>query len=72
MRPPIRPNLTLLQNALDQTEGVGAIRADEWERQVLGRLESLSDEELRGDAAAFLERRQDAELLSIENLRSVL
>jgi len=71
-RPPITPNLTLLQNALDQTEGVGAIRADTWQNQVRVRLESLRDEDLRRDAAAFLERRQDAELLSMENLRSVL
>jgi predicted nucleotidyltransferase component of viral defense system len=71
-RPPITPNLTLLQNALDQTEGVGAIRADSWRSQVRARLELLSDEDLRRDAAAFLERRQDAELLSMENLRSVL
>ena len=71
-RPPITPNLTLLQNALDQTEGVGAIHADNWRSQVRARLESLSDEDLRRDAAAFLERRQDAELLSMENLRSVL
>ena len=71
-RPPITPNLTLLQNALDQTEGSGAIRADTWKTQVLARLESLSDEDLRRDAAAFLERPQDAMLLSLENLRSVL
>lgn len=71
-RPPITPNLTLLQNALDQTEGVGAISADRWKTHVLARLDSLSDEDLRQDAAAFLERRQDAMLLSMENLRSAL
>ena len=71
-RPPITPNLTLLQNALDQTEGVGTIGADNWKTHVLAQLESWSDEDLRQDAAAFLERRQDAMLLSMENLRSAL
>jgi len=71
-RPPIAPNLALLQSALDQTEDAGAIRAVDWKEHARARLESLSSEDLRQDAAAFLERRQDAEILSIENLRSVL
>ena len=48
------------------------IRNADWKTQVLARLESLSDDDLRQDAAAFLERRRDAMLLSMENLRSVL
>jgi len=70
--PPISPNLILLQAALDQTQGVGAFRAEGWKAHVRARLELLTDEELERDAAPFLERREDVEMLSIENLRSVL
>jgi hypothetical protein len=72
MLPPVAPHMALLQNALDQTEGAGKISADGWEEQLRTRLESLSGEELQRDAAPFLERRKDAEMLSIENLRLVL
>jgi predicted nucleotidyltransferase component of viral defense system len=71
-RPPVEPNLTLLQNALDQTEGAGTIPAGDWTEHARSRLESMSADELRQDAAAFLERRGDAGILSIESLLSVL
>ena len=71
-RPPIVPNLTLLQNSLDQTQGVGKIDAGIWKEQVRVRLDSLDEFDLAQDAAAFLERREDAALLTMENLRSVL
>jgi predicted nucleotidyltransferase component of viral defense system len=71
-RPPIHPNLALLQNALDQTEGAGVINAGQWKEHLLARLDTLTDEDIRQDAVPFLERRQDAMLLSMENLRSVL
>jgi predicted nucleotidyltransferase component of viral defense system len=71
MVPPVSPNMTLLQNALDQTEGVGAISALSWEEHVRARLESLSEGDLQQDAAQFLERRKDADMLTIENIRLV-
>jgi len=71
MLPPVDPNLTLLQNALDQTEGAGSISAGDWQERVRARLESLSEEELQRDAAPFLERRRDARILTIANIRSL-
>jgi predicted nucleotidyltransferase component of viral defense system len=71
-RPPVAPNLTLLQGALDQTQGVGVIDASDWKEHVRARLDALGDEDLGRDAAPFLERRQDAAILTTENLRSVL
>ena len=71
-RPPVTPNLVLLRNALEQTEGAGTLRAENWKELVLERLESSDTAAIARDAAPFLERPQDAELLSIENLRSVL
>ena len=29
-RPPVAPNLTLLQHALDQTQGLGRVEASQW------------------------------------------
>ena len=66
------PNLVLLRHALEQTEGPGARRGENWKELVLERLESSNAAAIARDAAPFLERPQDAELLSIENLRSVL
>ena len=71
-RPPIVPNLTLLQNSLDQTQGTGEIDADSWKEQVRARLDALGELDLAQDAAAFLERREDAALLTLQNLRTVL
>jgi predicted nucleotidyltransferase component of viral defense system len=70
--PPVEPNLALLQNALDQTEGAGAIRADRWQERVRARLESLDEEELQREVAPFLERPRDARILTIDNLKSVI
>ena len=70
-RPPIAPNLTLLQNSLDQTQGAGKIDAALWKEQVRARLDTLGELDLAQDAAAFLERREDAALLTRPNLRSV-
>ncbi len=71
-RPPIAPNLTLLQNSLDQTQGAGKVDAGHWNEQVRTRLDALGEFDLAQDAAPFLERREDAALLTLQNLRSVL
>lgn len=71
-RPPVEPNLVLLQNALDQTEGKGALQAGAWRGLARSRLEKLGDTTLREDARPFLEHPADAELLRKENLLNVL
>ncbi len=71
-RPPVEPNLVLLQNALDQTQGPGALESGRWRRHVLERLEALDVSKLGPDVRPFLERPRDADLLTEENLRSVL
>lgn len=71
-RPRVEPNLVLLQNALDQTAGPGVLSADAWPRSVRERLETLKDEDLREDVAPFLERPQDAEMLTRTHLASIL
>jgi predicted nucleotidyltransferase component of viral defense system len=70
-RPPVAPNLELLQNALDQTGGPRR-RAADWRKLVRTRLRSLDAESVARDARPFLERPRDADLLTGDNLRALL
>lgn len=60
--PPQEPNLALLQNALDQTRGAGALDASQWRRLVRERFESFDLNALLDDVRPFLERKEDAGL----------
>jgi predicted nucleotidyltransferase component of viral defense system len=71
-RPPVEPNLTLLKSALAQTEGERAFPAETWSTRLLGRLRTIQVESLARDVRPFLERPQDAGLLTPEYLRSIL
>lgn len=71
-RPPITPNLTLLQNALDQTQGAGEYGADQWATILRNKLETLDTRRLIDDVQSFLERPEDRRLLERENLVAVL
>lgn len=67
-RPPVAPNVAQLQNALDQTQGAGVCDAQSWLALVRARLESLDIDAVLADVRPFLERPQDAALLTRENL----
>jgi len=71
-RPPVTPNLVLLQNALDQTEGKGAVDGSRWTRSLLDRLKSLDMSALAADVQPFLERPADVQYLTAEHLRTLL
>ena len=71
-RPPVEPNLVLLQNALVQTLGKNAPDAADWRRHSLATLARLDCATLREDVAPFLEHSGEADLLSVENFRTVL
>ena len=71
-RPPVEPNLIMLQNALDQTEGLGAVDGSRWTRHLLQRIGTLDTSRLASDVRPFLERPADADLLAARNFRSVL
>ena len=71
-RPPVTPNLPLLQNALDQTEGAGTRQAHNWKTLTKARIESFDPKALAADVRPFLERPQDAALLNQENLLTLL
>jgi hypothetical protein len=67
-RPPVEPNLPLLQNALDQTHRPAKYDAREWQSLVSRRLASIDIKDIAGDVQPFLEHPQDASLLTRENL----
>jgi hypothetical protein len=71
-RPPVSPNLGLLQNALDQTQGAGRQDARHWEILVRERLGSIDLDAIAEDVRHFLERSKDAALLTRENLLGLL
>ena len=71
-RPPLQPNLHLLQNALDQTQGAGRYRAADWRALLSARLADLDTRALARDVQPFLERPEDAALIDRANLEAVL
>lgn len=71
-RPPLAPNVALLQHALDQTGRVGSLDARSWRKLVRVRLESLDMEAIADDVRPFLERPEDAALLTRDNLVGLL
>lgn len=72
VRPPIAPNLVLLQNALDQTQGKSAFSAAGWPDHLKYRLAELDLAKIRDEIEPFLEREGDAELITKENILGLL
>ncbi|MCJ7622140.1 MAG: nucleotidyl transferase AbiEii/AbiGii toxin family protein [Anaerolineaceae bacterium] len=67
------PNLILLNNALDQTGWKGKdLSKDTWRKAVQHRIEAMSWERVIDDVAPFLEKEAELELLTQENLLSLL
>jgi len=71
-RPLTEPNLVLLQNALDQTQGAGTFRAEDWREMLFEKVLGLDFPQLLQDVEPFLERPQDAGLLTLAHFQSFL
>jgi len=71
-RPPVDPNLPLLQAALNQTQGGGRLDALAWKELVQARLTALNMQAVSEDVSPFLERPQDAAFLTHDNLAALL
>ncbi len=71
-RPAMTPNTRLLQNALDQTQGVDVFRSRDWRGLLLDKLQELDFARLVLDVEPFLERPQDARLLTADHFQSLL
>lgn len=71
-RPQPQPNFVLLQNALNQTQGVGVFDSGKWKGYVCDKIATLDIGKIREDVQPFLERQEDAELITMENLESLM
>ena len=71
-RPPVAPNVTLLRNALEQTQGADHEDAQQWTEAVKNRLLVLDMKALLEDVGPFLERPTDASMITRENLLALL
>jgi len=71
-RPPVAPNLTLLGNALEQTQGAEHEDARRWTEAVRARLLAMDMKALLQDVGPFLERPTDAGMISRDNLLALL
>jgi hypothetical protein len=67
------PNFTLLNTALAQTGWTGpAVTAGNWRTLLIGRFDKFNWESARVDVQQFLERPEDARLITRENLESLV
>jgi hypothetical protein len=67
------PNLTLLNNALQQTDWSGEDLTTQTWREIIGdRVRTLTWDQLLADVGPFLEPGTDTELLTQENVLQVL
>ena len=67
------PNFTFLNNALAQTRRPGPkLTVANWRRIVMKRMEDIHWDRAVKDVSPFLERSQDVNLLTLENVRKLL
>jgi hypothetical protein len=71
-RPLIEANVKLLQEALNQTHRAGKYDARKWRDLVGDKLSALDMKAIAADVSPFLERPQDAALLTRDNLSVIL
>ncbi len=71
-RPPVAPNLELLGSALEQARGRGHDDAADWPSLVRERLAALDMDAVARDVRPFLERPEEARLLTRDNLARLL
>jgi len=67
------PNLVLLNNALEQTGWKkGELTVDSWRKVIRKRLKDLNWDRVVDDVAPFLEKEAELELLTLDNIKSLL
>ena len=71
-RPSTEPNLVLLQNALDQTQNEGTFSARDWREMLSTKVLGMDFSKLLQDVEPFLERPQDASLLTAAHIRTLM
>ncbi|HMP75223.1 MAG TPA: nucleotidyl transferase AbiEii/AbiGii toxin family protein [Kiritimatiellia bacterium] len=71
-RPPVAPNLDLLQHALDRSQGVGQMDARRWPTLARERLLALDMRAMADEVSPFLERKRDIQFVNTETLDQLL
>jgi hypothetical protein len=71
-RPPIQPNLDMLQNALDQTQGTGRFDGASWKGLLQERIEHMEMRKLLNDVEAFLEHPSEKDLFTRDTFLGLL
>jgi hypothetical protein len=71
-QPRVTPNLTQLRNALDQTQGKGVADAQQWRKAIASRLDEIDCNVLANDVQPFLERPDEASLLTRDTFLAAL
>lgn len=67
------PNLVMLNNALQQSNWSGEpLTPENWRQAVRSRLQTLRWDQIQTDVSPFLERSADRQLLTLDNLLSLL
>ena len=70
-RPPVEPNLTLLENALRQTQEQ-AVDPGKWRGYVLEKLATIDERRMIDDVRPFLERTEDLSLMKRVHFEGLL
>jgi predicted nucleotidyltransferase component of viral defense system len=71
-RPPTEPNRSLLRNALNQTQGEGAVSGADWQSVLYEKTKTMDFRKILQDVEPFLERPQDAGLMTAGHFQSLL
>jgi hypothetical protein len=70
-RPPVEPNMVLLESALRQTQEK-AVDAGPWQRHVLEKLATIDEQRMIDDVRPFLERPEELSLMKRAHLEGLL
>ena len=70
-RPPVEPNVTMLENAFHQTREE-AVDTEQWGRYVLEKLATIDEQRMIDDVRPFLERAEDLSLMKRIHLEGLL
>jgi hypothetical protein len=71
-RPPVKPNMRFLENALTQTGNEGLGKAERWAEYLSARLDEIDQKKLVKDIGPFLEEPKEIDLLTKENVKKAI
>jgi hypothetical protein len=72
LRPPIRPNTNLLENALAQTGFEIIAESEQWKEYLITRLDTINQGKLIKDIAPFLEEPREINIITKDNIKKTI